>query len=34
MAEFIKDFQEVAHVPRNPVESGDEDDIEAMPAGI
>jgi hypothetical protein len=34
MAEFIEYFQEVAHVSGNSVERGDQDDIEAMSAGI
>jgi len=34
MIQFIEDFQKMPHVSGYPVERGDENDIEAMPAGI
>jgi len=34
MAELIKHFQKAEHVSANSVEHGDQNDIEAIPAGI
>jgi hypothetical protein len=32
--QFVENLQEMTHIPRDPIESRDEDNIESMPPGI